>query len=88
MIVLWPRPKAPSVFQCFSPCNIEKLREPGDKAIHVVETAEAIDHRFFFLTDLYLTIVLYRFANPGDLIDKVEGTLLDYDTDFQLLKQA
>ena len=30
----------------------------------------------------------FRFANPGDLIDKVEGTLLDYDTDFQLLKQA
>ena len=29
-----------------------------------------------------------RFGNPGELIDKVEGTLLDYDTDFQLLKQA
>ena len=29
-----------------------------------------------------------RLGNPGVLIDKVEGTLLDYDTDFQLLKQA
>ena len=45
--------------------------------------SERIDH--CFPIDLYLT---YRFANPGDLIDKVEGTLLDYDTDFQLLKQA
>jgi hypothetical protein len=35
-----------------------------------------------------MTNNLCRFANPGDLIDKVEGTLLDYDTDFQLLKQA
>ena len=31
---------------------------------------------------------LNRFGNPGELIDKVDGTLLDYDTDFQLLIQA
>lgn len=43
--------------------------------------------RSFCMTN-NIIIVLCRFANPGDLIDKVEGTLLDYDADFQLLKQA
>ena len=51
-----------------------------------------IEHRQLFQTVLYnlqcILLCTCRFANPGDLIEKVEGTLLDYDTDFQLLKQA